>query len=163
MKAAVANLTKSLSMELADRRIRKAYNNVVHEGRSIDENSASERLHELRKSCKKLRYLLEFFQSLYPRETIKPLIRSLKDLLENLGDFQDLEVQTHTLQHYAAEMTRAGETQSDTLLAIGALIDRLATRQQDARDAFEDTFAGFDGKDHRRALTRLLDGAARRA
>ena len=68
------------------------YRRVLKERRAIADDSPAEDLHELRKSCMKLRYLLEFFRSLYPRKQERALILKLKVLLDNLGNLQDLEV-----------------------------------------------------------------------
>lgn len=129
--------------KVATKRIRRTFARVLEEGLAITPQSPPEALHELRKSCKKLRYLLEFFQSLYPAEQVKPLIKSLKRLLDNLGDFQDLEVQANKLREFAHQMVAEGEVPADTLLAMGMLVDGLLKRQQASRRAFAERFAGF--------------------
>ena len=87
--------------ELASRRILKMYKRVLKEGRAIGPETSPEHLHELRKSCKKLRYLIEFFVSLYSKNSAKAVIKSLKLLLDNLGNYQDLEVQAGKLRGLA--------------------------------------------------------------
>ncbi|MCW8891189.1 MAG: CHAD domain-containing protein [Sedimenticola sp.] len=129
--------------KVARKRIYRTFRLVLEEGLAIHPHSQPEELHELRKSCKKLRYLLEFFQSLYPKDQIKPLIKTLKILLENLGDYQDLEVQADKLRAFAHQMVEEGEVPADTLLAMGMLVDGLLKRQQEARVAFADRFALF--------------------
>ena len=66
---------------------------MVKMGTAIDDDSPAEDLHELRKVGKELRYLLEFFASLYPAEVVKPFVKTLKGLQDQLGRFQDREVQ----------------------------------------------------------------------
>jgi CHAD domain-containing protein len=100
-------------------------------------------MHELRKSCKKLRYLMEFFQSLYPMEDIRALVRLLKVLLDNLGSFQDIAVQTGHLRELAVRMRAEHKAETDTLLAVGALIGDLLARQHSAREEFAELFAQF--------------------
>ncbi|MCW8976690.1 MAG: CHAD domain-containing protein [Sedimenticola sp.] len=129
--------------KVARKRIYRTFRLVLEEGLAIHPHSQPEELHELRKSCKKLRYLLEFFQSLYPKEEIRPLIKTLKSLLDNLGDYQDLEVQADKLREFAHQMVEEGEVPADTLLAMGMLVDGLLKRQQEARVAFADRFACF--------------------
>lgn len=58
--------------DLADERIWKMFRRVMKEGRSITPAAPPEALHELRKSCKKLRYLMESFASLYPEGETAP-------------------------------------------------------------------------------------------
>ncbi len=146
--------------EVADRRIKKMFRRVLDEGLAIRKESPAEELHELRKSCKKLRYLLEFFQSLYPQKEVRLLIKELKRLLDNLGDFQDLEVQAEKLRDFAHQMVEEGTVPADTLLAMGILVDDLLARQRQAHLEFSDRFAGFAARENREVFRRLLKGRA---
>lgn len=148
--------------EVAAKRIYRTYRRVMKEGEAITSLSPADDLHELRKSCKKLRYLMEFFQSLYPKSRIRPLIKVLKVLLDNLGDFQDLEVQADKLREYAHQMVKEHEVPADTLLAMGMLVDSLLKRQQQAREAFADRFATFAGDDNRQTFLELFSSKAKR-
>lgn len=129
---------------VADVRIWRLYRQVRNEGRAITDDSPATELHELRKSCKKLRYLMEFFQSLYPGDAIDRLTRQTKRLLDNLGGFQDLAVQAQHLRATATQMQQEGMAQIDTLLAMGALIGHMLEAQQQARRDFSGIFARFD-------------------
>lgn len=142
--------------ELASKRIYKMYCRVLRDGQAIDDDSPAKDLHELRKECKKLRYLMEFFQSLYPENKIMLMIKSLKQLLDNLGNFQDLEVQADKLRDYARRMVEEGETPHDTLLAMGMLVDGLLTRQQLARAEFSDRFAAFSQPANQKTFRSLF-------
>jgi CHAD domain-containing protein len=144
--------------EVADRRIKKMFKLVLDEGLAIHDESEAEELHELRKSCKKLRYLMEFFQNLYPQKEIRFLIKELKRLLDNLGDFQDLEVQAEKLRDFAHQMVEEGAVPADTLLAMGMLVDDLLARQHQAYQEFFGRFAQFAAEDNRAVLSRLLKG-----
>jgi CHAD domain-containing protein len=141
--------------DLADERIWRMVRRVRKEGRAIGQDSPAEDMHELRKSCKKLRYLMEFFQSLYPGDSIGGAIKLLKALLDNLGGFQDLAVQAAHLRDLAARMQAQSQANTPALLAMGALVADLLRRQEAARDAFADTFRGFDSEEGR-ALFRGL-------
>ena len=129
--------------ELAGLRIWKVFRRVVKAGKQITDESPPEELHNLRKICKKLRYLMEFFQNLYPENHIKPLINHLKDFQEILGDFQDLAVQEQSLKNLSEEMMNPG-TPARTLLAMGVLIQNLEKRRNQARAAFSSSFKSFD-------------------
>ncbi len=142
--------------EVADRRIKKMFQLVLDEGLAIHGESAAEELHELRKSCKKLRYLMEFFQSLYGHKEIRPLIKELKRLLDNLGDFQDLEVQAEKLRDFAHQMVEEGTVPADTLLAMGMLVDDLLARQHRAYLEFFGRFAEFASRENRNLFRRML-------
>ncbi|MCW8943930.1 MAG: CHAD domain-containing protein [Sedimenticola sp.] len=149
--------------KIARKRIYRTFRLVLEEGLAIHPHSQPEELHELRKSCKKLRYLLEFFQSLYPKEQIKPLIKTLKILLDNLGDYQDLEVQADKLREFAHQMVEEGEVPADTLLAMGMLVDGLLKRQQEARVAFADRFALFTDPSQVESYERLFGASKQNA
>lgn len=146
--------------EVADERIWRMYRRVLKEGRAIEDRSPAEELHELRKSCKKLRYLMEFFDSLYPGKQVRSLIKVLKVLLDNLGNFQDLEVQGDKLRHFAEQMVEEDSAGPDTLLAMGALIGGLSQRQHQARDEFARIFSGFDTKENRLLFKTLFRAPA---
>jgi CHAD domain-containing protein len=143
-------------VEAADARIWKMYRRVRKEGRAIGPESPPEALHELRKSCKKLRYLIEFFRSLFPDEQTGQLIKILKQLLDNLGAFQDYQVQAETLQGFAELMVAEGKTSTRTLLAMGILVGDLLERQQQAREAFDQRFARFDDPVNRQLFHQLF-------
>lgn len=109
---------------IAGRRIWKTYRKVVAEGRAIDAHSPPQALHELRKACKKLRYLLEFFHSLYPARQHQRLVRALKTLQDELGAYQDCQVQAATLLQLAGQSAPPG-ADAVTFMAMGALFQRL--------------------------------------
>jgi CHAD domain-containing protein len=146
-------------VSVASERIWRMYRRVMKEGRAINDDSPAEELHELRKSCKKLRYLLEFFQSLYDAGSIKALIRALKELQENLGDFQDFEVQASSLRHFSEQMMEEGSVPAPTLMAMGVLAEGLITRQQCAREEFAERFAGFSADDVKSSFRELFASA----
>jgi CHAD domain-containing protein len=84
--------------------IYKRYRRIVKKGSKISETTPDEKLHELRIDCKKLRYLLEFFTSLFPENEMKKLVKQLKQLQENLGDFNDLSVQQEFLVNHLGRL-----------------------------------------------------------
>jgi CHAD domain-containing protein len=141
--------------EVACRRIWRVYRRIIREGNAIEADTPAEALHELRKTAKKLRYLMEFFQSLFPARKIKRLIGILKSLQNNLGDFQDFEVQVHTLRRFGEQMVEEHMAPATTLLAMGMLIEGLERRQQLARLEFAERFDAFsrtDNQAHFRAM-----------
>jgi CHAD domain-containing protein len=142
---------------LARRRTWRMYKRVLREGKAITPDSPPPELHELRKSCKKLRYLMEFFQTLYPRKKIRRLIKELKALQDNLGDFQDLDVQTHTLRRFREQMRQESSIGTGTEAAMDILLEGLGLRMQSVRGDFEARFAQFATRANRlrfRALFR---------
>jgi len=128
---------------------------VLEEGEAITDLSPAEALHDLRKSCKKLRYLMEFFQSLYPESQIKCLIKNLKGLQEVLGDFQDYAVQEHNLKLFSEEMM-ALNAHANTFLAMGVLVQDLDAHRCNARKDFASRFEDFKEEENRSAFTSLF-------
>jgi CHAD domain-containing protein len=144
--------------ELSDQRIRKLYGKVMKDGEAIKPGSPAEMLHDLRKDCKKLRYMMEFFQSLYPKPEIRALIKEMKILLDNLGEFQDLQVQAESLEGFGKQMMAEGAPAS-ALMAMGILVGRLFERQVKAREEFADLFSAFSSAENRQAFHKLFGGS----
>jgi CHAD domain-containing protein len=141
--------------ELSDQRIRKLYAKVMKEGGAIKPDSPPERLHDLRKDCKKLRYMMEFFQSLYPKPEIRRLVKEMKTLLDNLGEFQDLQVQAESLEDLGQQMMKEGAPAS-ALMAMGILVGKLLERQVKAREEFADLFTAFSSEVNQKAFKQLF-------
>ncbi|HTX11040.1 MAG TPA: CHAD domain-containing protein [Solirubrobacteraceae bacterium] len=142
--------------DVAGERIRRVYRRMVRMGDAIDESSPAQDYHELRKKGKELRYLLELFGSaLYPGEVVKPMIRTLKGLQDVLGRHQDREVQVSLLRSLAPEVARC-EGGEAGLLAVGALIARLAEDEAAARDEFAGRFEEFAAKDQRQLVAQTF-------
>ncbi len=142
-------------IKLGDKRIWKLYKKVIAEGRAIDDASPAEALHELRITCKKLRYLMEFFESLHDGAKVKDRIRAMKALQDDLGEFQDFAVQAETLTGFAREMERAGTAPRETLMAMAILADALMEKQRAARAAFAAIFEEFASRGGRAEMKAL--------
>ena len=141
---------------VADARIWRLFRRIIVAGRAIGAATAPAQLHELRKDCKKLRYLMEFFASLYPAESLDPLIRALKGLLDILGEHQDLAVQAQHLEGFAERMATEGRAPARTLLALGALVGRLMERRAEVRAEYAAAFAAFEADENRAAYRALF-------
>jgi CHAD domain-containing protein len=138
--------------EIVGGRIRAVYRAMRRAGEAIDEATPAERLHDLRKQGKELRYLLETFSSLFAADAVRPTVKSLKALQETLGEFQDREVQANTLRGLGGELaTVAGGPAA--LLALGVVLERVEAESMSARGEFAERFAVFAGAGQR-ALIR---------
>jgi len=142
---------------LADKKIWRTFQQVLGKGQKITASSDPVLLHDLRKTCKKLRYLLEFFQSLYPVGDMKVLIATLKGFQEVLGDFQDYEVQELTLRDFSQQMRQDGVAET-TFVAMETLIAKLETKRCQARADFAGRFADFSAEDKQKMFTTLFAG-----
>lgn len=140
------------SKVLASKLVLKRYSQVCRIAGSIDKTTKDEIVHELRISCKKLRYLMEFVAPLYNQDNIKKLIKTLKVLQDNLGKFNDYSVQQaflrqvldHDLKRFKGNEMRITES-------IGALTAMLYRLQKKERNQVMKNFTRFNSDE-----TRLL-------
>lgn len=138
--------------ELAGERIRKLYRTMVELGGAIGPVSPPESYHDLRKKGKELRYLLELFGApLYPEESVRPMLRVLKDLQDVLGRHQDREVQIETLRTLAPQVA-GGPGVTSAAMALGILVERLDEDRLAARAQFAERFAVFAAEPRRRIV-----------
>jgi CHAD domain-containing protein len=154
--AAAASNADQPIITLARKRIYKQYQSIVKAGNLILEKTEDEKLHALRIECKKLRYLMEFFSSLFPRQTIDSLIEQLKRLQDNLGDFNDLCVQEEYLLNIAGALPATHRKSKKTLVAVGSLIGSLDREKQIIKDAFAKTFTNYASPPNKRAFRELF-------
>jgi CHAD domain-containing protein len=134
------------ALALAKERIWRVYKRVLTDGRAAGrggEDAPAEALHDLRIKCKRLRYLVGFFQDLFPENRLHPLRLELKRLQDTLGDFNDLHVQQVALRSFAEEMLETRGGPPETLMAMGRLMGQLETQQEVERRAFHHRFGQF--------------------
>lgn len=143
---------------LAAEQIWRAFRRTARDAAAITPDSPPEQVHELRKTAKKLRYLIEFYSSLYPAATLKELVGELKQLQDVLGEYQDLQVQIDSLEGYAAEMQTAGDVPAATLMAIGALTGQLYSRELEVREEMMPVLQRFARPKLRARFEAMLGG-----
>jgi CHAD domain-containing protein len=138
--------------EVAGARIRKVYRRMVEMGAAIDDSSSADEYHALRKRGKELRYLLELFGApLYPQETVKPMIKSLKALQDVLGRHQDREVQVAMLSAMRDDLASL-QGGAAALMATGMLVARLREDELATRGEFAQRFQAFSAKAQRKLV-----------
>lgn len=146
----LANTRKAV-FDIADKLIWDNYQLALAEGNAIDDQSEAEALHELRKTCKKLRYLMEFFKSLYPAIKIRELIEALKDLQDNLGKLNDLHVHVDILNQFVTQ-----SLDENAIKACKQLIHILKQQQHITRENFAQRYADFASIDHQNKFKELF-------
>lgn len=149
-KPPLVNSTSAV-YKLADELIWNMYQLALEEGNAITDDSEADALHELRKTCKKLRYLMEFFQSLYPAPRIRELIQALKGLQDNLGVYNDLHVHAGILKKFIKQSTDA-----DANKACRQMISFLEQRQMKTRNRFAESYAAFSSLDNQSEFKELF-------
>lgn len=154
-RAAPKNAAKPVKA-MADARIWKAYRRVLTEGGAIDDESPPEALHSLRKRCKTLRYLIEFFASLYTAGKIQQVLKALKRLQDNLGEYQDLHVHGVLLGNARKVLAEQDLLASESDTAITRVTQALARRGVERRDQFRKCFMAFGAEGNQRMFKRLF-------
>jgi CHAD domain-containing protein len=143
--------------QFAAGRIARAHQRVLRDGGGIGQATPPQALHDLRKRCKELRYMLEVFASLHEPAEQWRAVNELKALQDCLGEFQDNEVQQAELRAFAGQMMATRSAPAETLLAMGEIAASLALRQRAARAEFAGRFTDFAsprGQARIAALTR---------
>jgi CHAD domain-containing protein len=110
----------------------------------------------LRIKGKKLRYLLEFFKSYYDDAQLDRVVKHMKRLQDNLGDFNDLSVQKQMLGA-RLDALRSKNLQTIRLAAaLGGLIALLSSRHKQVRSRFDATFERFSETGVSELLSAML-------
>lgn len=119
--------------EVAAQHARSDYSRIVKAAAPVNEWTPADDLHRLRRRCKRMRYLLDSYDSVYALGPHRVVLSALKRLQDDLGDIQDSDVQRSQLADIAATLSERGVPVA-TVLAMGALRDRNATRDRAARE-----------------------------
>ena len=143
-------------IEIASQAIWKIYRRTCKQGRVITTASPAGVLHDLRKTCKRLRYLMEAFQSIYPEGKMTAVIRELKHLQDVLGEIADCNVQRALLATWEEELRGEALAPAGTIAAMGVLADRIGERERTARGHFDAAFQEFMRTRNRNRFRRLF-------
>jgi CHAD domain-containing protein len=131
---------------------------VVKRGSRLGSDPPAQALHRLRIDAKKLRYLLEFFASLYPEKTIGRLVKELKQLQDILGGFNDTEVQQSWLAKIRCEVDQHDNLRAVLVPALDRLAAAIEHRQEEYRQALGGSLGSFSSDDSRQ-LYRTVFGS----
>jgi CHAD domain-containing protein len=126
--------------------IMKRLNQIADEIAKINADTPDEFIHALRIDCKKLRYSLEFFASLYPDNAAEPIAR-LKVIQTLLGDFNDCSVQIDELSGRIRRLP-AGKKDNLVAAALGGLVTVLEQRKTALREHCLNKLGDFTGAEN---------------
>ena len=143
------------SYDLACELIWKRYRKIRRAAASIVAETPDEEIHSLRIECKKLRYLMELFASMFPPEQFSRLLKSLKRLQDSLGLFNDCSVQQASLQSFVESLGNE-QQQLGIAQSVGALITVLHQRQIAEREKITGAFARFSDDNTKRSFSVLF-------
>ncbi|BDY13863.1 CYTH and CHAD domain-containing protein [Hydrogenimonas cancrithermarum] len=118
----------------------KRYRRILKKGHALDDSSPAQAYHLLRIDVKKLRYMMEFFASVFDHDAYVTMLKRLKSIQSVLGEHQDLEVQR---QHLKA-LGRLPQLHNDkTIAALEALRKEMARLEERKRHEFREVFKAF--------------------
>ena len=145
--------------EYACRLIWKRYRKICDSAKGIGPDTEDAEIHLLRIQCKKLRYLMEFFGPLFPRQDFKALLGPLKALQDSLGLFNDYAVQQVSLQEYLS----AGDNLHPSMnlqiaQSVGALVAVLHRKQLEERVRVVLSLAQFNSPETQYTFRNLFHG-----
>lgn len=131
---------------LAQKILLRKFKKLRKEVKNLSNNPEREEIHPIRISCKHLRYLLEFFSSLFNKKLFK-FIEKLKDLQDYLGEYSDISAHRQILNEYMI-FAQAQQNTSKTIDAyendIFILLDReMAFREKKAKKIILKKLASF--------------------
>lgn len=103
----------------------EAYRRVLRRGRGCGPAPSVKELHKLRLACKRLRYLIEVYESLYEGEKVAEVIDTLQGFQTLLGDLHDADVQRREVEEFIRTTTAPSTPVVNAL--VGKLGDRIVT------------------------------------
>jgi len=144
------------SIELAISKIAKRYNKIQKSALKITDDTPDEAIHSIRIDCKKLRYLLYFFGSLFNKKELNQAGKQLKRLQDRLGIFNDLTVQGAYLETYLDEIEHNEKKDIGLIAALGGLIATLYRMQKTERDSCISELHVFSAEKNRHLFTHAF-------
>lgn len=113
----------------AKKAIAAIFAEIEKQAGGMNKDTHSDAVHEIRISFKKIRYLMEFFSSLFDSEKTGRMLKDMKVLQDSLGDHNDYYVQQLMLE----ELVNSGKWNAKTSSACGFLAAILAEKQSAER------------------------------
>ncbi|MDA8138029.1 MAG: CHAD domain-containing protein [Desulfobacteraceae bacterium] len=153
-----AQATSVPLVELARRQIQECFISVLQTGDLGGGEMSDEQLHQLRIQCKRLRYALEFFQSLFDRSEVAEIIKKMKALQDFLGAYNDKVVQQQFLLRFIKKVPAKRKSKQTTLVAaVGTLIGSLGFEKERMRTSFSENFTAFSAPENQERFKQLLN------
>lgn len=97
-----------------------------------------EGVHDMRVASRRLRAAIELFHDVFPRKRLRPLLASVKDIADALGEVRDTDVLIDRLRK-----DTKGRPPSQRLV-LGEVIAELEARRGGAREELAQTLAGLE-------------------
>ena len=121
----------------APRRLRRAFRQFSKRADGLHQSSPAIDFHQARIRAKRLRYAVEFFESVYGKSA-RRLTKTATDLQDLLGEHQDGIVSTQHI--HEAIQTVAATWPAETSLALGQVVQHEAPRGEKLRRQFKPVY-----------------------
>lgn len=141
---------------LAQIEILNNFKQVLRTGKLIVKTKNLKKLHKLRIQCKNLRYLLDVYKSLFPKTKTSVIIKQLKTLQNNLGEYNDLSVQEKYLAQISSRFSITNKNSHDSFIAIGILIGLLHQKKTESANKFYLIFKSFSNQSFKKRFEELF-------
>lgn len=125
--------------KLSDELLLRFNQATLAQGKGVTKNSDADSLHALRKTFKKLRYLMEFFRGLYPAgKKLLELNQLLIAVQDDLGEFNDRHIQIGLVKTFIKQ-----NKNEPTINAAEQLMEILQQQQHEAGVRFKGSYAAY--------------------
>jgi CHAD domain-containing protein len=114
---------------------------VARHARRYRAHPQPERLHAVRIESKKYRYLLEFFQPIYP-EPLDEALRAARKLQKRLGDYQDARLAQQSIRAFSSDPNLSSQ-RPEELLALGRILEAHEQKARRASHRFAKFWSSF--------------------
>jgi len=147
-----------LLAEVVGRRAWRLSQRIATSARTIDRHTPAARIHDVRISAKKLRYLVDVTPAFYDAAELERILGALKRLQRVLGDFNDAHSQEARLLECGLAFGAAGGPAS-AVLALGRLAERSRRRRKRRRREVVEELSRFRSREIRLACRRAFKHA----
>jgi CHAD domain-containing protein len=120
-----------------------AYQRVLKRGRACGPTPSVRELHKLRLACKRLRYLMEVYESLFSKQKIAELIDTLEEFQTLLGDLLDFDLQRHGIEEFIRKTTASDAVSAEAIAVMNQFAEELENRVITTRLEFCQRFDAF--------------------
>ena len=138
----------------------KSYRRVLRRSKRSGLSEHIDELHTLRKDCKRLRYRIEAFASLFDRSELAAAISELKQLQDVLGAVCDVSVQRQFIADREAQLARQAPDPARFEAMIVTLEAGYAAEETALRRRVDACVKRFRRKAVKRVFRRLFSSAA---
>jgi len=129
--------------DVASAWILAAYQRILQRGRAFGPTVSIKELHKLRLACKRLRYLMEVYESLFPKQKMAELIDTLEEFQTLLGDLHDTDLLRHDIEEFIRKMTVSDAVSAEAIAIMNQFAEKLENRVITTRAEFGQRFDAF--------------------